>query len=393
MALAKSIYFHIPFCARRCNYCDFTTFSGMDKWIPSYFNALEKEVLLAVKDESVKPRIHTVFFGGGTPSIVPPDEYKSLLGVVESSFSLLTDVEMSFETNPGTIQDKDMSEYRRSGFNRVSLGVQSFNSDELVLLGRIHNTQDVYDAVNIVRKAGFDNINLDLIYGIPGQTINSWVDSLKRALDLRPEHLSLYCLTIEEGTKLAECVKKGEIVPLKDDEAAEMYEQSLLILDEAGYRHYEISNWAKKTIGGNDYRCRHNLQYWKNEEYYGFGVGAHGYVNNMRIVNFENIPTFISHINQSENAKTLYRETIEVDLRERMQDEMMLGLRLVDEGISATAFKLKFGNDLTDIFEKEISRLINRKLIRWADGVGSSLILTERGVLLGNQVFMEFVGD
>lgn len=393
MAPVKSLYFHIPFCVRRCNYCDFTTFSGMDKWIPAYIKALEKEIILAVKDEPERTHIHTVFFGGGTPSIVPAYEYERILEVVRSSFILETDVEMSFEANPGTIQDRDMSEYKRIGFNRVSLGVQSFNVDELDFLGRIHNTQDVYDAVKVVRKAGFDNMNIDLIYGVPGQTMSSWDESLKRALDLGPEHLSLYCLTIEEGTPLVERVKNSEIVPLDEDEAAEMYELAMFILDEAGYRHYEISNWAKISTGGKDYRCRHNLQYWKNEEYYGFGVGAHGYINNMRIVNFEEIPTFISSINQAENAKTLYKETIVTNLKERMQDEMMLGLRLVDEGVSATGFKLKFGYELTAIFEKEISRLIRSKLIQWTDGNGTSIILTEKGTLLGNQVFMEFVGD
>ena len=163
---------------------------------------------MRLKDEQERTNIHTVFFGGGTPSIIPAYEYERLLEVVRSSFALEADLEMSFEANPGTIQDKDMSEYKRIGFNRVSLGVQSFNANELELLGRIHNPQDVSDAVKVVRKAGFDNMNIDLIYGIPGQTMSSWDESLKRALDLEPEHLSLYCLTIEEGTSLAERVKK-----------------------------------------------------------------------------------------------------------------------------------------------------------------------------------------
>ena len=365
----------------------------MDKWIPPYFDALAKEIILTVDGEKEKPTIHTVFFGGGTPSIIPAYEYEKLLGVVRSSFALEANLEMSFEANPGTIKDKDMTEYKRIGFNRVSLGVQSFNADELKLLGRIHNTQEIYDAAKIIRTAGFDNMNLDLIYGLPGQTMSSWKDSLRRAVDLNPEHLSLYCLTIEEGTLLADYVKNGEVVPLDEDEAAEMYEQAMVILAEAGYRHYEISNWAKISTGGKDYRCQHNLQYWKNEEYYGFGAGAHGYINNMRIVNYEEIPTFIAKINQAENGKTIYKETIDTNPRERMQDEMMLGLRLVDEGVSAVGFKSKFGCELTEIFEKEISRLISRKLIQWKNGTGSSLVLTEKGVLLGNQVFMEFVGD
>lgn len=362
----------------------------MDKWIPAYFNALEKEIILATKDEQEKPQIHTLFFGGGTPSIVPPREYQKIMQVVRNSFVLADDLEMSFEANPGTIQDKDLSEYRKLGFNRISLGAQSFHANELMLLGRIHTPQETIEAVSAIRQAGFDNLNLDLIYGLPGQTIERWNESIEMALDLHPEHLSLYCLTIEEGTPLEEKVRRGEVFPIDDDVSAEMYEHAMKLLDHSGYRHYEISNWAIRSGGNKDYRCRHNLQYWKNEEYYGFGAGAHGYIRGLRVVNYAEIPNFINNLLHSENALTLYSEVNETSLIERIQDEMMLGLRLIDEGVSAIAFKSKFGMELADIFVKQISQLIDKHLIRWTDGEGSSVALTERGILLGNQVFMEF---
>ncbi len=300
---------------------------------------------------------------------------------------------MSLEANPGTLRDIDLSEYQRIGFNRISLGVQSFHQDELKLLGRIHDSQDIGNAVTAIRQSGFSNLNLDLIYGLPGQSIYRWKESLERAIDLLPEHLSLYCLTIEEGTPLEESVKRGIIVPLDDDDSAEMYELAMNMLDNAGYRHYEISNWAKKTTGGEDFRCLHNLQYWRNEEYFGFGAGAHGYNHHMRVVNYAEIPNYISHVSKSDDKRATYAESYETDLRERMQDEMMLGLRLIDEGISAASFKIKFACEMTDVFSSEISHLINHHLIKWSDGEGSAIVLTERGVLLGNQVFMEFVGD
>jgi oxygen-independent coproporphyrinogen-3 oxidase len=389
----KSMYFHIPFCSKRCSYCDFTTYSGMEKWIPQYFQAIQKEVKLAgfALDEGIK--VHTIFFGGGTPSIVPAKSYQNLLKAIGENFMTTEDMEVSLEANPGTIKEKDLCEYRDCGFNRISLGVQSFNEGELRLLGRIHKCQDTLDAVDKIRKSGFENLNLDLIYGLPGQSISSWKDTMAHALDLNPEHLSMYCLTLEEGTPLFEAVQSGEIIPMDDDDSAQMYELAMKTMTEVGYRHYEISNWARVDNSGRDYRCLHNLQYWKNEEYYGFGAGAHAYINNMRVANDDTFPNYTTNIENSQHFGDgwIHRQTM-TD-RERMQDEMMLGLRLVDEGISSIKFYKKFGREITSVFDREISKLIHQGLIHWNDEGNSSLSLTERGILLGNQVFMEFVGD
>jgi oxygen-independent coproporphyrinogen-3 oxidase len=364
----------------------------MEKWIPAYFHALGKEVDLAAGNELEKPKIHTIFFGGGTPSIVPARIYDQLLRVVRDKFDLDDDLEMSLEANPGTIQDKDLSDYRHLGFNRISLGVQSFHPRELQLLGRIHDNRETISAIKSIRSSGISNLNLDLIYGLPGQSLGDWKETLHKAMDLEPEHLSLYCLTIEDGTPLAESVKAGETIPIDDDISADMFEIAMEEMAPAGYRHYEISNWAKVKSDGEDYRCQHNLQYWKNEEYYGFGAGAHGYISGMRVANIGNIPQFITLITNGFTVGAAKIESRETNSLERMQDEMMLRLRLIDEGVSSYGFLSKFGYEVTELFSEQISGLMEKDLLQWKNGVGSSLVLTKRGILLGNQVFMEFVG-
>ncbi len=294
MLQKKSLYFHIPFCIKRCSYCDFTTYAGMESWIPEYFKTLQREICLARLEVEKDTLIHSIFFGGGTPSIVPACEYKTILQQVNSQFKMADLVETSLEANPGALHERDLRRYRDMGFNRISLGVQSFHEAELKLLGRIHGNRETYEAVVNIRAAGFDNMSLDLIYGLPGQTLPLWKENIKRALDFNPEHISMYCLTIEEDTPLYEAVKSGEIIPLEDDVAAEMYELAIQDMTEAGYRHYEISNWAKIDTSGADFRCLHNLQYWRNEEYYGFGAGAHGYLRNMRVANNDIIPIYIN---------------------------------------------------------------------------------------------------
>jgi oxygen-independent coproporphyrinogen-3 oxidase len=301
--------------------------------------------------------------------------------------------EISLEANPGTIRERDMAEFNRAGINRISLGVQSFHVEDLQLLGRIHDRKDVLAAVKSIRSSGIRNLNLDLIYGLPGQTTAGWENNLDQALNLDPEHLSLYCLTIEEGMPLFEAVRQGEVLPLPNDAAADMYELAMAKLRAAGYRHYEISNWAKAGSPGEDLRCRHNLQYWRNREYYGFGAGAHGYIHNMRVGNNISVPIYINSIKDSSSSGGAKTESRSIPLDEQMQDEMMLGLRLLENGVSASDFKAKFGREMTEVFDKQITELLAKGLVKWRDGSGSALVLSRRGTLLGNRVFMEFVGD
>lgn len=364
----------------------------MESWIPKYFGALEREMEASGRIDNGESLIHTIFFGGGTPSIVPVEYYERLLQKAANVFNLDGKLEITLETNPGTLQGRDLSGYQRAGINRVSIGVQSFQSQELSLLGRIHNNEETFRAVTSIRDAGIQNINLDLIYGLPGQTLAAWDDNLAEALKLAPEHLSLYCLTIEEGTTLANRVDKGEVVALGEDEAAEMYEFAISKLRDAGFRHYEISNWAKLDERGGDYRCQHNMQYWKNEEYYGFGAGAHGYIRNVRVDNNPSIAGYIQDIKDGSGRKYFNDSTPSLIQLENMQDEMMLGLRLLDVGVSQKSFRDKFGVQMMDVFGKEILKLLDNLLVRWVDDRETAIILTDRGMMLGNQVFMEFIG-
>ena len=366
----------------------------MERWIPKYFDALERETEASGRVDNGESLIHTIYFGGGTPSIVPFEYYQRLLQKVANEFNLDRNLEITLEANPGTVQGRDFSGYQQAGINRVSIGVQSFQPQELKLLGRIHNNEDTYRTMESIRAAGINNINLDMIYGIPGQAVDGWGKNLSEALSLTPEHLSLYCLTIEEGTPLADRVARGEVVALAEDEAAEMFEVAIRRLKDAGYHHYEISNWAKKVESGEDYRCQHNLQYWKNEEYYGFGAGAHGYFHGVRVAKNHSIAGYIQDLGGGSGSKYSKDPIPSLTKLEQMQDEMMLGLRLLEAGISQNRFREKFGVEMMEIFGREIAGLLDHQLIKWVDDNEKVLILTERGMMLGNQVFMEFVdGD
>lgn len=361
----------------------------MEQWIPDYFTTLGKEIEICGRADDGESRIHTIYFGGGTPTLIPEAYYGRLMELIGKYYSLDDNLEISMEANPGTIGTQRFSDYARLGINRVSLGAQSFHADELALLGRIHSSDDVFRAVNAIRESGIDNINIDLIYGLPGQTLSKWAENLRKALDLSPEHLSLYCLTIEDGTLLDAQVKTGKVIPLQEDDTADQFENSIEVLSQAGYLHYEISNWAKIEPEHMDHRCQHNLQYWKNEEYFGFGAGAHGYIRGRRTVNAEKIPQYIAKSQDDEATLWIYETDMRIDPHEKMKDEMMLGLRLVDEGIDRQSFLRKFGVDYSQLFSKEIDNLIRQGLLEWKND--SHLVLTKRGIPLANFVFRDFV--
>ena len=410
-----SLYFHIPFCTHRCAYCDFNTYAGQQALIPAYVEALIREVETVANSAPQRLPVHTIFFGGGTPSLLSPKQFEQILRTITDLFDLF-DPETSLEANPGTVSLDSLQGLRRVGFNRISFGVQSFHADELHQLERIHDPFDVLNAVRWARKAGFDNLNLDLIYGLPEQTLPRWQESLRRAVDLDPEHLSLYALTVEPGTPFGRWAARG-LMPLPDpDLAADMYEAASDFLEGQGYGQYEISNWSKPG-----FRCRHNLQYWRNQPYLGFGAGAHGCANRLRISNVLRIKTYIEHfhpdhlISDHIIPSTVFPlspatvNKIRLTPYVEMQETLMLGLRLTEEGVSADEFRQRYGRDLQEIFGKEIERLVNLGLLEWwsADSnapkeqgqadkrmeTDGTLRLTKRGRLLGNQVFMEFVGE
>jgi oxygen-independent coproporphyrinogen III oxidase len=398
-----SLYLHIPFCTHRCAYCDFNTYAGQEPLIPAYVDALCREIeFVGERVSSNQQQVHTIFFGGGTPSLLSPAQFESIFNSIRNNFSLTENAEITTEANPGTVSYKNLLELRRIGINRISFGVQSANMEELRMLERIHNFFDVIEAVASARKAGFENLNLDLIYGLPEQTLQTWQTTVKRVLDLYPEHISAYALTLEHGTPFGRWASKG-LLPLPDpDLAAEMYEWLSEILEANGYVQYEISNWSKPH-----YECRHNLQYWRGLPYLAFGAGAHGYANGYRYSNALRIKTYIDRIVNDRKVPSgdpfpdsqvpplpfpLTPVTVNhhiQTLQDDMSEFMMTGLRLTQEGISKEEFQARFDQPMREVYGKEINELLKLGLIE--NGSGERIRITKRGRLLGNQVFMRFV--
>lgn len=387
------IYLHIPFCRRRCKYCDFITYAGKDELMPGYYAALLSELRYqATTLPDLPPRVDTIFFGGGTPSLMKGKWIKGLIDCVRSEFGLAEDAEITLEANPGTLSPRLSASLLEAGVNRLSIGVQSFAERDLVLLGRIHNPAEAISAVQSVRQAGFVNVSLDLMFGLPGQTLSDWQINLERAAALQPDHLSLYSLILEPGTQLFDDVEAGRIEPASEDLSADMYELAMDSLVNEGFSQYEISNWAR----GEAFESRHNKIYWENQPYLGVGAGAHSSLNGMRVANTPSIVNYILRLTESRpeanNAFPAAVETLKLDLFTTQQETMMLGMRLTKEGVSDFDFRDRFGAAIMDVFPKEVKRIIDNKLAEWrAFPDGPHLVLTRRGVLLGNQVFQEFV--
>lgn len=395
--------------------------------IPAYVDALNSEVNFVgqqLKDYETRgladhpTKVHTIFFGGGTPSLLSTLQFDSIFKSIRSAFTLTEDAEITIEANPGTVSYENLLALRKIGINRISFGVQSANMEELRMLERTHDFFTVIEAVTSARKVGFDNLNLDLIYALPEQTLQTWQTTVRRILDLHPEHISAYALTLEHGTPFGRWSSKG-LLPIPDpDLAAEMYEWASETLEAAGYVQYEISNWAKNVERQKskveeqtfDLRpltpslaCRHNLQYWRGLPYLAFGAGAHGYANGYRYSNVLRIKTYIERL-ASSNSRI---SNIEFPLspatvnqhkqtpKDDMSEFMMTGLRLTQEGISENEFQTRFEKSLRDVYGNEIDELLKLGLIERKTSEFSKnsevLRLTKRGRLLGNQVFMRFV--
>ena len=389
-----SLYIHIPFCIHRCSYCDFNTYAGQENSIEPYVAALNREIGTVAAAAGERLPVHTIFFGGGTPSILPPELIGKLLNTCREGFEVDPQAEVTMEANPGTVSKVGLEKLRTYGLNRISLGMQSAHPAELRLLERQHDTLDVIRAVAWARTAGFDNLNLDLIFGLPAQSLESWTETLKTALGLRPEHLSLYALTIEHGTPFRRWLERGLVQAPDDDLAADMYEAAEELLDREGFIQYEISNWARLR-GQQPLVSRHNLQYWLNQPYLGFGAGAHGYAASQRTMNVRGIRAYIQRVNAGGQrpfpAGPGVEQVLPIDTWTAMQEHMMVGLRLVEAGVRNTAFTQRFGFPLESVFPKQIKKLTNQGLLEWVGGVQDQLRLTRRGRLLGNAVFREFI--
>jgi oxygen-independent coproporphyrinogen-3 oxidase len=370
-----ALYLHVPFCRRRCNYCDFNTYAGLEALFAPYVAALAQEIRQAGRGE----RVASVFFGGGTPSVLPVNLVAELMAACHGAFALDVDAELSLEANPGTVNQADLDALRRLGINRLSLGLQSSHPDELALLGRLHTFEQARQAVSMARAAGFDNLSLDLIYGLPQQSPEAWSATLQAVLALAPDHLSAYCLTVEPGTPLAAWVVSGQVPAPDPDLAADMYELAASVLERAGLRHYEISNWARPGR-----ECRHNLVYWRNGDYLGLGAGAHSHRHGRRWWNVLAPDEYIARLQAGQSPQAGAEE---IDPALAMGETMMLGLRL-HEGVSAGAFRGRFGRELAQVYRQALDELAATGLVEWD---GRRVRLTARGRLLGNQVFAQFL--
>jgi oxygen-independent coproporphyrinogen-3 oxidase len=400
--MPSGLYIHIPFCSAKCTYCDFNSYSGLDPLFDAYVAALIREMELALRQGSGlagPAQVQTIYLGGGTPTLLPPALLERVLDAARSALPVDGQAEVSIEANPGTVGmgtpalgrpvassawlTEGLAKLRALGVNRLSLGIQSFDDRELHLLGRIHTAAEAIEGFRAARRAGFGNINIDLIYGLPGQSPGSWLATLERGLDLQPDHLSLYALTIENGTPLAESIARGALPAPDPDLAAEMYELAAGALSAAGWVHYEISNWARAPR----FQCRHNLGYWRNEAYLGIGAGAHSWFKKRRWANVAAPQAYTAQVLRGERPVAMEEP---IDLPLEMGETMFMGLRLLDEGVAFERFHRRFGLDPRQQFAGELAELSELGLIVIDD---ERVTLSRRGHLLGNQVFLHFLPE
>jgi coproporphyrinogen III oxidase-like Fe-S oxidoreductase len=475
---ALSLYVHIPFCQRKCPYCDFNTYAGLNRLFEPFTAALVQEIQQAGAARS-RPAVKTIFLGGGTPTVLPAALLAQIIDACRTAFDVLPDAEITSEANPGTVDVSRFAALRSLGVNRLSMGVQSFDPAELEFLGRIHTAGEAVEAMAAARAAGFSNINLDFIYGLPDQSPATWYNTLAQASDLAPEHISLYSLTIEEGTPFGDWAAAGRLAQPSPDLAADMYEIADEVLASAGYVQYEISNWARGSgVRGSEVResevresevresevresevresevresevrekevrekevrekevrekevresdsgrtpiyqstnlpitippfvCQHNLTYWRNEAYLGFGPGAHSSEDGRRWATIRLVPAYIAQINsipavadnhsgavaglRPSHALPAWVDFVEeIDERLAMGETMMLGLRLVEEGVTFERFEQRHGRSMREVFEDEIERLERLGLL---ERLSDRVRLTREARLVGNQVFAAFL--
>ncbi|WNS43735.1 radical SAM family heme chaperone HemW [Paenibacillus sp. MMS20-IR301] len=375
----EAVYIHIPFCTNKCFYCDFNSYVLKDQPVMEYLYALDREMELTVKN-TPPGVIKTIFVGGGTPTVLKPDEMAYFLQSVRRHFPQWDEnIEFSMEANPGTTDIDKLRVMKEGGVNRVSFGVQAFQNELLSGIGRIHNVDDVYRSLENARAVGLTNLSVDLMFGLPNQTVDMLRESIAKALELDLPHYSIYSLKVEENTLFHTLFNKNKLpLPSEEDELA-MYLLLMETMEAAGYTQYEISNFAKPGL-----ESRHNITYWRNEDYYGLGAGAHGYVGRQRHMNIKGVNPY----NEASRSGLPRLDSFEISEQEAMEDFMMVGLRM-REGVSDTAFRAQFGKPITDIFGASLHKLLTAGLL---EQEGGNYRLSKQGILFGNDVFAEFVG-
>jgi putative coproporphyrinogen dehydrogenase len=373
------IYVHIPFCKSKCLYCDFTSYTDKNTEIRRYVDCLKREINYRSKDEYL---VKTIFFGGGTPSIIDGKYIVEILSEINNAYIVDKNAEITIEINPGTIDKHKLEKYKEAGINRISIGLQSSKKELLKEIGRIHTYEDFENTVKLAKDVGFTNINVDLMIGIPNQTIYDVEDTLDKVLALDLTHISVYSLIYEDGTLMTKMVDEGKLLEIDEEIERYMYWYAKRRLEDNGFIHYEISNFAKPS-----YRCKHNLDCWNQKEYLGFGVAAASYIDNFRIKNTDSLEKYINNINSDKYYKNLTIEEKQ-DIDEQMKEFVILRLRMT-EGFKASDFTAKFNKDVYKVFESQMDRLLSDGLII-AEEFGY-LKLTKKGLDLANIVWGEFI--
>ena len=376
------IYIHIPFCKQKCNYCDFVSYTNKCDKIGSYINCLEKEIN---SFDFSKYNVTTIYIGGGTPSYIDSKYIKLILNTIYKKIQLekneLKNIEITIEVNPGTITKEKLQDYKEAGINRLSIGLQCVQDRLLKLLGRIHTYEEFLNTYNLAKEVGFENINVDLMLGLPNQSIEDLKESLDKIIELNPNHISTYSLIVEEGTKLYNKIENNELQLPDEELERNMYWYVKNTLELNGYNQYEISNFSKKGR-----KSKHNMNCWNQEEYIGFGVAAHSYINDIRFSNTNNLEKYIKNINNNEFEKNKLIEEQQT-LEDKKKEFMMLGFRKI-EGVDIAKFKEKFVDNPIFIYKEKLNKLVEEGLIEINL---NNIRLTNKGIDLANLVFEEFI--
>jgi len=373
------LYVHVPFCRAICPYCDFYSIVSKTFQTSQYIEAIENEIKSLNNSPFSKFNYGSLFFGGGTPSLLQADEFEKIMNLINSGFSIANNAEATIECNPTSLDIEKLNQYRSFGINRISLGAQSFNDDHLKTLGRIHDSNTAVKSYEIVRAAGFDNVSIDLIYGIPGQSLKDWSNDLEKGIELAPEHISGYNLIIEPNTLFGKMYDNGEIKPPPDNVQEKMYQLLNNKLTDAGLHRYEISNFAK-----DGYESVHNLKYWRSDPYLGLGPSAVSADGKRRTRNVSDLKSHIENMNK-ESYEAF--ETERIDHNKAITEKIMMGLRLT-EGVSITELKDKFGYDISAEKENELTDLVKTKFVNIEN---DRIAITEKGLYISDSIILRLI--
>ena len=382
------LYIHIPFCKQKCSYCDFCSYANKESFIKRYIQCVLKEIIEVGNNNKIDFEngkddlflVKTIYIGGGTPSLIDSKYIVQIIEDIKLNFEIDEKAEITIEVNPGTVTLEKLEDYKRAGINRLSIGLQSTHEHLLKEIGRIHTYLDFLDTFRFAREAGFENINVDLMIGLPNQTLAEVQDSIEEIVSMEPEHISVYSLILEEGTPLFKKVEEGLELPDEELER-KMYWTVKQILEANGYNHYEISNFAKQG-----YESKHNLDCWNQKEYIGFGVAAHSYTNGIRYSNIENLEQYIKNYEEDKTEENLVFHEKQ-DMETMQKEYMLLGLRKID-GVSIQEFKIKFVANPVFLYHDKLEKLVNEELVEID---GDQIKLTNKGLDLANIVWEEFV--